>query len=182
MALRVVVKGLPELKAKFAQIGRDVAKQALRKGGSAGAKIAKQSIKALAPRGATGTLQRAIITKFVRENSDDNQAMYIVTARQGKRLQKGAAIGRKGKVRRASADAYYAKWVERGHRIVPRSARIGTKHGKAQYRETLRARRGRAGGMVPGRFFMARGFAASKERAVSGMVAAMRAEVDKVLG
>lgn len=183
---RFAVKGLPELKALFARVSEEVGKRALRRGVSAGAKIVKAAIQSAAPVGnypthgrgskrrPSGTLKRAIITKFAREKSDATQATMLVTVRQGRR-------GAKKKLA-ASRDAYYGKYVERGHRIVPRSKRIGTYRGKALYRKTITARRKAATGRVPPHPFMAPAFAASKDRAVAAMVSTMTAELQKVIG
>ena len=181
------VRGLDELKRYFATVPREAGKRVLRRMASAGAKIVKAGVKARAPVGTTlrrrgrqliapGTLKAAIIIKFVREQSNEDQADYIVTARQGNRRS-----GAKRKLA-ASKDAYYAKWVERGHRIVPRSRRIGTYRGKALYARTLNRRRQAATGQVAPHPFFAPGFAATRDEAALAMVNAGAAEMQKLLG
>lgn len=179
------VKGLDELKRYFSAVPREAGKRVLRRMTAAGAKIVKAGVKAQAPTGKTlrrrggqlvapGTLKAAIIIKFARERSNEDQVDYLVTARQGKR-------GAKRKLA-ASKDAYYAKWVERGHRIVARSRRIGTYHGKALYARTLRRRRQAATGKVAPHPFFAPGFAATRDEAAQAMVNVGAAEMQKLLG
>lgn len=187
MATQFAVKGLSELKALFARVSEQVGKTPLRKGVSAGAKIVKGAVIAAAPVGEypirgrgskrghqAGTLKRAVITKFAREKSSATQATMIVTIRQGR-------PGSKKKLN-ASRDAYYGKFVERGHRIVPRSNRIGTYRGKALYRKSITRRRRDAAGRVSARPFMGPAFAGAKDRALDAMVSTMTEELKKVIG
>lgn len=109
------VKGLAELKRKLDQIPRDIAKKLLRRGVGTAAGEAKRAAQGLAPY-RTGVLKRSAIVKFDRTQSNATQAVFLVTFRRGKKLQAGAAIGKRGKVRRTSADAFYASWVEFGHK------------------------------------------------------------------
>lgn len=174
------VTGLAGLKAKFDALPDKVARKVLRGGVVAGARIVRAAAAARAPvaahaiprgRGrktAPGTLRRAAIIKFIPEQSNATQVVYFVTFRQGKRQQK------------SNRDAFYAKWVERGHRIVPRSRRIGTVGGKAVYRKTIRARRAGSSRSVKGVFFLAKAFAATQSAAVDSMVRNMSRSLDKV--
>jgi HK97 gp10 family phage protein len=172
------IKGLDELKAKFAFVSREAGKTVLRKGASAGAQVIKRAVIPNIPVAPAphrkgqqpGVLKRSILVKFIREQSNETQAMFVVTFRQGKRM---TAKGR---------DAFYAKWVERGHRIVPRSRRIGTYRGKALNAKTLRARRADASGFVPGRFFFRDSIAASQRAAGDKIVLVMTEEMKKVIG
>lgn len=168
------VKGLPELKAKFSLVSAEVGKNSLRKGVSAGAKVVKAAVKSAAPlrkqivgrRGskpgrAPGTLKAAVIIKYVREQSGPDQALMIVTVRQGRAGSKSKLV--------ASKDAYYGKFVERGHRIV-------TRRGKS-----VRKAQRTSGGIVPPHPFMAPAFARSKDQAVSAMVSVMAEELKKIV-
>lgn len=178
MASVTQVKGLPELRAKFAQIGSDVGKGVLRKGAGAGARVVKAAIALLIPTGATGALKRAEIIKFVREASNDTQAEYIVTFRRGKKFQKGA-VSKSGRVNRSARDAYYAPFVERGHRTRP--AKTGTYRG-GKSRPGQPARSAAKSSDVQGVFFMKRGIEASQHNALDAMVSTMKIEIDKVVG
>ena len=184
MAVTVTVHGLPELKAMFARIPAEVGKKVLRRGVSAGTKIVKKAVLIRTPiskagerkRGKfavqPGTLRRALLIKFVREQSGDTQAMYFVTFRQGRTQQKG---GR---------DAYYAKWVERGHKNVARY--------KGKYTDYKIRGRGRLHGLTlrrkaattytPPHPFLAPGFAASQGQATRAIVDTMLAEIKKLPG
>lgn len=162
MAEIIQVQGLKELQQKLARLPADVSKKLLRKSVGTAAGNAKRDAQAAAPR-RTGTLHRAALVKFDRQQSNATQAVFLVTFRKGKKLQKGAAIGKSGKVRRASADAFYASWVEFGHKIVPRSKRVARK-GKLRNAATVRARRSAATGFVAGRRFLTNSFAANTQK------------------
>lgn len=156
------VTGLGELKAKFAQIPSDVSKKVLRRMGSAGTKVFKPAIIGATPR-RTGRAQSAVIVKFAREKSNEQQATYIVTYRMGKRQQQ---IKRGKQVQ--NLDAWYITLVERGHR-----KRVGKKRGKAL--------RQAGGGMVAGRFFFAKALVGAQRKALTAMVDAGNAEIKKLL-
>lgn len=160
------VLGLDELKAKFKQAPTDVSKKVLRRMGSAGAKAFKPAVIAATPR-LTGRAKAAVIVKFTRENSNDTQATYIVTYRTGKKQQR-VKRGRGKNARIVNLDAYYIKWVERGHR-----KRVGKKRGKAL--------RQAGGGMVPGKFFFAKALRETHDKALRGMIDTGNTEMKKVL-
>lgn len=175
--------GLDELKARFALLPTDISKKVLRKMGSAGARVIKTAVIAGTPvaaqphrRGVSpGLLRRAAIIKFVREQSSVDQATYIVTYRQGKKAQ---SIGK----RQVNLDAFYARWVERGHKIVPRSKRVGTRGGKARYAESKRARQQKAAGRVAGLFFFAAALRVSQAKALTAMVDTGSSEIRRLDG
>jgi HK97 gp10 family phage protein len=107
----IQLQGLEAMKRAFAAQPEEIATKVLRKGVFAGASEVKMAAAAYAPF-KTGRLRRAAIVKFVRADSNATQVKYIVTFRQGKREQK------------SDRDAYYARFVEFGHRsrsgsIVP---------------------------------------------------------------
>lgn len=126
MATVTKVQGLEELKATLAKLPIEIGRKVLRQGTSAGAAKLKGFLKAEVPQ-RTGTLQRSAIIKFVRENSNDTQAVYIVTFRRGKKAQARSATSKKtGKTRQvANKDAFYASYVEFGHKVVPRKSKGG---------------------------------------------------------
>jgi HK97 gp10 family phage protein len=111
---QVEVKGLRELKASLNALPQNIATNVLRGAVNAGARVIRDEAKIKAPV-ETGTLKRAIYTKFIRELSDPWRAVYFVGVRQGKRYANLKTKGGKDK----SMDAYYAKFVEYGHYSRP---------------------------------------------------------------
>lgn len=83
----------------------------LRAGGYAGADLIRnQAIRNAQKSVVTGVLQRNIIVKRREEKSDGaNRQTYIVVVRKGKFNTEG--------------DAYYANWVEEGHKVVGKKAK-----------------------------------------------------------
>jgi HK97 gp10 family phage protein len=114
------VKGLEQLTAALKSLPAKVATRTLRRAVSAGAAVIRDAARANAPtaeriikRGGgvvtlPGTLKKSIVIKYVPSNSNDNQVQYVVAIRKGKRLQK------------SGRDAFYASFVEFGHKLVPR--------------------------------------------------------------
>lgn len=160
------VLGLEDLKAKFKQLPTDAGKKVLRRMASAGAKVFKPAIVAATPR-KTGRAQAAVLIKFVREQSNDEQSTYIATYRMGNRQQQ-VKRGRGKNARFVNLDAYYIRFVERGHR-----KRVGRLRG--------RKLRNAQGGMVAGRFFFARALRESNEKALDAMIDAGNAEMKKLI-
>ena len=133
--------GVPEFQRALQQIGQRVSTRVLRATAAAGARVVRKAIREAAPVGnyagkkrgggrvtPPGVLKNAIISKFAKERSGPDQATYLVTVRRGLGRGKGARAG----------DAYYARWVEEGHRIVPRRS------GSFLRGSTLRTRRAAA--------------------------------------
>lgn len=176
----IEVKGLPELKAKFSKVEAVVAKRILRRMAGAGAQVVKKAVQGTSLiHDDTGTLRRSVIVKFVRELSNDVQTEYIVTVRKGKKFQAGQKAG-KG-FRKANSDAFYASWVEFGHKIVPRASRaIFARNQKGLNKVTLNSRRAAAGASVPPHRFLGPTFEATKDAALAAMVAAAKDEFDKL--
>jgi HK97 gp10 family phage protein len=178
MATLVHVKGLEELKAKFAQLPKDMNAKVLRSGVAAGARVVKTAAIANAPIGdsrrghVAGTLKRAAIIKFLPAASNDTQVEYIVTFRMGKRQQ------------RFHRDAYYASWVEFGHKIVPRSAKALNLKGLLRNKRTLASRREaarRAGNRVPPHRFLGPAWEATKDAALQAITEATSRALDRAL-
>lgn len=158
-----VVRGLPELKAEFARVEKEVRTRVVRRGASAGARTMKTAIAPRIPV-RSGTLKRSLLIKFAREKSNDTQALYVVTFRQGKKLQRGAITKRGGKFfkRVLSQDAFYARWVEHGHKL-------------------RRKKGGSSSGSVPGKFFFRDGVRGAAPAALQKMVDVMSAEITKIV-
>lgn len=166
------VKGLAELSAKLKALPPRIAKNALRRAVSAGAAVIRKEAKRLAPISAAprkrgngamsvpGTLKRAAMSFSIREQSNQVQQTFGVAFKSGKKEQA------------KSRDAYYWKWVEAGHRIIPRRGKSGN---------SLKARRNmHRGGFVQGRRFLRDAFTASAPRAIAAIEAKLRADIDKL--
>lgn len=176
------VKGLPELTALFTRIPNEVKKSTLRKGPSAAAAFLRDKVRAAAPLGKQshrrgrglvippGTLKRAVARIFRREGTTDAQAVYAVIVRQGKGAQ--AKIGKSGR-QLSDHDAFYAGWVERGHKIVPR--------GRGLFAKSLKARRVGPTGSVPPHPFFEPTVRANATPTIELMVSTMQADVKSII-
>ena len=179
MAEIIRVEGLEDLKRKFQALPRDVARKAFRRALSAGAKQARDDARNAAPLGKgpkrrggrivpPGTLKRSALVRFDRTQSNDTQAVYLVTFRRGKKQQKG------------NRDAYYASWVEFGHRIVPRKpkgSRWKRKRGVTSA-FSLAGRRAAATGSVAGVRYLTNSFAAGRYKYLAIIETQMRANFE----
>lgn len=182
MAEIVHVEGLRELKLKLDRLPADLQKKALRGALSAAARQARDAARAAAPIGKgprrrggrtvpAGTLKRSAMVAFDRRQSNATQAVYRVTFRRGKKQQKG------------NRDAYYASWVEFGHRIVPRKPKGAWWRRKKGIVSafSLAGRRVTAGGTVPGRRFLTNSFAAGRARFLQTFENTLRAKFDEAV-
>jgi len=151
----VQVRGLSELSQRLRALPEKIARNALRSGVNAGARIIRDAYKGKI-NNRTGTLRRAAVTKFIREESNDQQATYYVVPRKGKKLRR---TGKRGQ--NLSADAYYASWVEFGHRIVSRRGKVSG--------WTIRSRRSSATGTVPARRWLTQAYEQNKERSLTAI-------------
>lgn len=169
----VQIKGLDELKRRLDMLPKDVASKALRKSVAAGASVIRLAAKNAAPVSAgpvrrgggkqttPGTLKRAALMKYVKAESNDTQVSYIVGFRQGKRNQK------------SNRDAFYASWVEFGHKVVPR-------RGKGAKRGTLARNRRNAQQEVPAHPYFAPAWEANKQKALDVIQTRLTAELQKL--
>lgn len=162
------IKGMAELKRDYDALPADLRRLALKRGAYAGAAATRPAVYArtpIAPKRrfvggrarAPGLLKASLITVFDGRRSNDTQAVYLLRFREKKA-------------------AYYAKWVERGHRIVPRFKGKYTDYPlRGRGRLTgLAKRRAAATGFVPGRFMLQRGFASSQQQALNAMLDALQ--------
>lgn len=169
--------GLPEFQRALQQLGARVSTRVLRATAAAGARVVRKAVREAAPVGnytgkkrgkgrvtPPGVLKYAVVTKFAKERSNADQATYLVTVRQGKGRGKGARAG----------DAYYARWVEEGHRIVPRRGTQGAAWSRKVRREL-------ATGTVRPHPFMRPATEASAGAATRAMQQRMAEELVKVL-
>lgn len=149
------IQGWTELNQFLNALPGRMAKGMVRRATSAASMVIRDAVKNRAPvysgkyrRGRTaGTLKRAIITKSARELNTPTQVGFIVTALRGKRFQR---LGKKGSINK---DAFYARFVEGGHKIVARG------RSAKKYRNSFVYGRGRVTGIT------------LRRRASTGMVA-----------
>ena len=140
------------------QIRDSVDESTLRKVGFAGAEIFKAEARQnAAAHIQTGTIYRNIIVKRLERESDgDNKQVYLVTVRKG---QYGGG------------DAFYWRFVEEGHKFVPRnkkvSARTGRKMGWAAHRRAAELEYGTAS--APAYPFMRPAYESKKATATDAM-------------
>lgn len=168
------VSGLDALKASFNKAPKDVQTKVLRKSVLAGAAVVKREMVKTAPiysgpqrksNPQPGTLKRSLVNKFAKDESNETQATYIVTARKGKQEQK------------RSRNAFYAGWVERGHKVVAR------RQGKGKgglFNQTLRARRAASKTVVQGVEFMKKAYESTKNFALNAIIRRATIELNKL--
>lgn len=129
-SVTVEVHGLPEVLAKLESASVKMRRVISRRAVVAGARVIARQARANAPR-RTGVLRRALFGHFSPKRSRRDQlAVSLVRARSGNKEGKHRVA--RGRTNR---DAYYAGWVEFGHRIVPRKTATGSKFITARRRE-----------------------------------------------
>ena len=152
----VQVKGLRELRETLLRkIPLEYQGKVLQAALAAGARLTVAQAKSNAPE-LTGRLKRAIYATRDSRNSKTTYEQRVVSVRRGKKQQKN------------NRDAFYWKFVEFGHRIVPRA--------KGQ---STRAARKKAAGQVPARPFMRPAFEATKAKAAQVIADRLKVELDK---
>lgn len=134
----------------------------LRATGFAGAVVFRDEASRLVPV-KEGIIKRNIIVKRAEEKSDSNvRQTYLVTVRTGKQGNEG--------------DAYYWRWVEKGHKIVPRKPKdVAWKvHRAAAELEYGNSK-------VPAHPFMRPAYDNMKEKALKAMRARMAGKIKEYL-
>lgn len=174
----IEIKGAKELSDKLKSLPSRLTKQVLRTAVKDGAKIMRMKAKELAPisssKGNTrpnhpaGTLKRAATSAYAKELSSNVQQSYVITFRKGKREQRNSKKTGKS----LSRDAFYASWVEFGHKIVPRRSVI--------HPGTLSQRRKNPIGMVPPHPFLRPAFEASSTQATNTVIESIKAGLLKL--
>lgn len=174
------IQGLEQLNANLKRLPALMVTKVLRRGVAAAAGVIKGAAAQYAPIGSRvkkrkglsiqpGTLRRSAIVKYLPAESNGTQVEYIVTFRQGNRAA------------RAGKDAYYASWVEFGHRVVPRGKRIKDVYGLLRNQRTIRARRALSTTRVPPHRYFGPAFDATSGKALTVMIATIEANIDKAL-
>jgi CRISPR/Cas system-associated protein Cas5 (RAMP superfamily) len=162
------------IKQATEKLGEAAGESALRAAGVAGADVFREEAKRnLIANGSvdTGTILRNIIMKRREEDSDGNKRQsYIVTVRKGKFNVEG--------------DAFYARFVEDGHKFVRRNTKISKKTGKKIGWKAHRAASEREYGTASAaaKPFMRPAFSSSQDEAIGAMKSALSAAIKKNLG
>lgn len=165
------VTGLQELNRNLVRLADDVQRKHLRGAVAAGARIVRDAAVRNVPI-RTGTLRRAIYSKWLQEASGNNRQTFLVSVRRGKQYQAKTRTSKKGRVTKTkNADAYYWTWVEFGH-VATGPTRIA---GGATRRERSRQKLKSAGRFVPPRPFLRPALESNKTAAIE----AVRAELAK---
>ncbi len=173
MSETIKVKGLQELNAALASLSSDVQRKYLRGAVAAGARVVRDAAMRNVPI-RTGTLKRAIYSKWIQEASGKDRQTFLVSVRRGKGFRSSRKTNKRtGKTREtANRDAYYWTWVEFGH--VTRGAGQRIKGGTIR-RERARTALRNSGQFVPPRPFLRPAFESNK----SATIEAIRAELAK---
>lgn len=148
------------------QVVESVDEVALRTVGFAGAEVFRDQVKqnALASK-ETGMLFDNIIIKRLEEESDGGRRQaYIITVRAGTSSSPGA---------------YYWRWVEFGHRFVPKNKRVSPKTGRtigwAAHRRAAELEYGTS--TVPAYPFMRPAYESKKHEAVDVMTKTLAEQI-----
>lgn len=162
MDVDIKLIGADQLLAKLRDMPQNIARNALKSAvGLAAGVIRDEAISRIGtnPKSITGTLQRSLYTKQIRELSGPEKQTFYVGARQGK---KWAHVGKKN----VNKDAFYAKWVELGHftRRIKNSNR--GERNNAALEAAVRSGKIK---WVQGRPFLVPAFIARKETAIRVM-------------
>lgn len=148
------------------QIRDAVDEPTLRRVGFAGADVFRDEAKRNAQAHIqTGTIYRNIIVKRLEEKSDGaNKQTYVVTVRKGDY---------------GGGDAFYWRFVEFGHKFVPRntrvSARTGRRIGWAAHRRAAELEYGTAS--APAYPFMRPAYESKKQQAADAMTRTLAAQL-----
>ncbi len=169
MADIIQIKGLAELNQRLLALPQLMQTKVLRGAMLAGAKVVRDTAKANAPLGPgpkrryngnitpPGVLKRSALVKFDKSNSNGTQVVYLATFRKGRKQQK------------ANRDAFYASWVEFGHKIVPRKSKSG---------KGIALRRRGATGRVPPHKFLTPAFNSTQSQVLQVIENKIRAGVN----
>jgi HK97 gp10 family phage protein len=181
--IEVHIDGLKSLDKALGMLPQNIAKKHLNNAVAAGARIIRDEARNRAPvsdgktnknASPSGTLKRSIIVKWIRELSKYGMSTFYVTVRSGKKYRKQ---GKKGNL---SQDAYYWRYVEFGHKIVPRFKGKYTDYAlKGRTRQTgLAIRRRNATGSVPPKPFIRPAFESKKQEALNAIINRLTAAVE----
>lgn len=154
--IEVTLRGMEQLDRRLLDLEPKLSRSILRTAVRRAANVVRDAARAGAPKGKTGVLRRSIRTTLRR----GKPGLTVASVSAGSST---AAQKRRGQ------DAFYARFVERGHKIVPRSKGGGRTSISSRRRLAEDRRRKLGGGFVEGRPFL-----------LPALVA-QRAEVERVM-
>ena len=179
------VLGINQMRVNFEKVGKDMQTRTARRAVVAGGRIIKNEAIAIARANGsvrTGDMVKNIVIKRERK-AGDGVEQYHIGVRHGRGQTKKAkeqgkvllAINSRGRIyERRDNDPYYWKWVELGHKIVPRRTRND--------KRSVRRRRAEAGGRVEGKPFIGPALERKSAEAIKAMGDAIAAELAKGAG
>lgn len=139
----------------------------LRAAGFAGAEVFREAAMENAVKNAkSGTIYRNIIVKRLEEEASDRRQAYIVTVRSGKFNTEG--------------DAFYWRFVEHGHKFVPRNPKKGKGANWKAHRAAAALEFGTA--KVGAKPFMRPAYESHKDAAIAAMQAKLAEKIAEKLG
>lgn len=150
------------------QVRDSVDEPALRAVGFSGAEVFREEAKRNAQSHAkTYTLYNSIIVKRLEEQSDGSmRQVYLVTVRKG---------------RYGGADAFYWRFVEEGHKFVPKNKNVSAKTGRtigwAAHRRAAELEYGTA--TVPAYPFMRPAYDSKKAGAMDAMTTKLKEQLER---
>jgi len=165
------IQGGRELLAALSALPPKLAKGLMKRAAVAAAKVVRIAVQSKAPV-RTGTLKRAVVARSSARLSTLTSAGVVISVTQGKWSKK------KGKRSAVKADAYYARWVEFGHKIVARGKSKKGMTGLQKYgrKQNLAMRRKSSSKFVAPQPFMAPAFASSWQDALRAFESKARAD------
>jgi HK97 gp10 family phage protein len=150
------------------QVLRSVDEPTLRAVGFAGAEVFRDEAKRNAQSHVqTGTIYRNIIVKRLEEESDTGRRqVYLVTVRKGDY---------------GGGDAYYWRFVEQGHKFVPRNTNVSSRTGRtigwAAHRRAAALEYGTS--TVPAHPFMRPAYDSKKDAALEAMTKTLAEQMER---
>ena len=173
----IVITGLQELNTALAKLTDDVQKKYLRGAAGAGARVirdaTKRNIETL-PAVVTGTLDRAVFSKWIAGASAPDRATFYISLLHGTKFK----MKTKGKRTTKNRDAYYWWWIENGHIIAGAIGQKGRIKGGDRARAATRKTAKAVGHYVPPRPFLR----PALEKNTTAAIEAVKAELIKRLG
>lgn len=163
-------------------IGSALDESTLRATGFAGAEVFREQAKVNALRNKkTGTIYNNIIAKRLTEESEGGKRQaYLITVRKGDRPAKGEKRDRKN----PTDDAFYWRFVEDGHKFVPKNNNVSKKTGKkigwSAHRRAAELEYGSA--TVPAYPFMRPAYESRKSDAIEAMRDKLTQKISEKMG
>ena len=198
------ILGIGELSQSFRELKSDMETRTARAMVVAAGGVLKRKAKSIAQ--ANGSVRTGAMIKNIaikREpQAPAGTAQYHLGVRHGRQLTKKQksnsklAVGKSGRiVKKYADDPYYWRWVEQGHKVVPRKTGDSseteltyTRRGRSgkmitytrkRGSDSLRARRAAATGSVAAKPFIAPALEQGKTEAIDAMATRLQKELEK---